>query len=92
MEILEATYKVSSGWNLKELNIDLNKVYDWHVKWDKLYIQYNKNGSWYDYKPNMFEGHNSDFKYPVSYKLDDDDYDYWDWKADNEYEEDLNYG
>ena len=92
MEILEAVYEVSSGWNLKELNIDLNKVYDWHVKYDKLYIQYNENGAWYDYAPNMYEGFNADFKHPARYTLDQDDYDYLDWKANNEYEEDLNYG
>ena len=92
MRKLEANYEVSTAWDLKELGINLNKVYDWHVKYDKLYIQYNEGGAWYDYAPNMYEGYNSDFKYPVSYKLDDEDYDYFDWKADNEYEEDLNYG
>jgi len=92
MKVLEAVYEVYTAWNLKELGIDLDKVYDWHVKWDKLHVQHNEYGSWYEYEPNMYKGHDNDFKRPSRYTMDGDDYDYDTWKADNEYEEDLNYG
>ena len=92
MRILEAIYEVGTAWNLKELGIDLNKVYDWHVKWDKLHVQHNENGSWYSYEPNMYQGHNSDFKRPERYNLDYEEYSYDDWKCDHEYKEDLQYG
>ena len=92
MKVLEATYRVCTAWNLEELDIDLNRVYDWHVKWDKLHVQHNENGSWYEYKPNMYEGHNSDFKRPDYYLLDEAMYDYDVWKCDQDYREDSRYG
>jgi len=41
MNTLEAIYEVGTAWDLKELGINLNKVYDWDVKGDKLHNQYN---------------------------------------------------
>ena len=38
MKILEAQYNAYSTWDLEELGLDLDKVYNWWVKWDTLHV------------------------------------------------------
>ena len=38
MKQLEAQYNAYSSWDLEELGLDLDKVYNWWVKWDTLHV------------------------------------------------------
>ena len=45
---LIADYSISSYW---ELDFDLNEVYDWHIKRDTLFVQFNEKDEKFVVKP-----------------------------------------
>ena len=66
---LTANYSISSKW---ELDFDLNKVYDWHIKWDTLFVQFNeKDETFVKFQPiySASDDHEA-YKYPRSTNLE----------------------
>lgn len=66
---LTADYSISSYW---ELDFDLNEVYDWHIKWDTLFVQFTeKDEEFVEFQPlhSASDDHEA-YKYPRSTTLE----------------------
>jgi len=66
---LIADYSISSYW---ELDFDLNEVYDWHIKRDTLFVQFNeKDEKFVEFEPlhSALDDHEA-YKYPCSTNLE----------------------
>jgi hypothetical protein len=49
MRMLFADYRVSSCWDLHELELNLNQVFDWYIKYDCLFVQSEMGGEWKEF-------------------------------------------
>jgi hypothetical protein len=67
MKTLTATYTVYSDWDLDELNINLDEIHDWEIKYDTLSIQRIKDGEWEEFDGQTTE---EQFKHPSSIDVD----------------------
>ena len=71
MRELRADYCTSSYWDLEELNLDLNKVHDWYVKWDTLNVMKTKDSLEYEEYPG--DAGEPDFKRPACLAIDEEE-------------------
>tara|TARA_R110002020_G_C15879701_1_gene738999 strand:- start:272 stop:499 length:228 start_codon:yes stop_codon:yes gene_type:complete len=69
MKYLNAEYIADSSWDLEELDLDLDKVFDWYVKWDVLRVA-RTEGSKYEEFPS--EMNDTDYKRPYRLNIDGD--------------------
>ena len=70
MKYLNAEYITESSWNLEELDIDLDKVFHWYIKWDVLRVA-RTEGSKYEEHP--AEIGDTDYKRPYRLDIDGDE-------------------
>ena len=61
---LTASYSPISRW---ELDFNLHTVFDWYIKWDKLYVKFEELDEEYDeFEPYFSCSDDTDsFKYPI---------------------------
>ena len=54
------------------LNFDLTEVYDWHIKWDTLYVKRLNTDEWQSYEPIISaEDEHEFFKHPDKIEINE---------------------
>ena len=67
MKYLNAEYFTVSSWDLEELDLDLDKVFDWYVKWDVLHVARTEDSEYEEFPSDLGD---PDYKRPSRLHID----------------------